>query len=57
MKIKGTSVDGLSKDVIKKLKRHAVHHTASHIKVMIYHLKKGVGFDTAHQSAMDDVGY
>tara|TARA_B100001250_G_C19246985_1_gene549015 strand:+ start:174 stop:347 length:174 start_codon:yes stop_codon:yes gene_type:complete len=57
LKIKGTSVDGLSKDVIKKLKRHAVHHTASHIKVMIYHLKKGVGFDTAHQSAMDDVGY
>tara|TARA_R100000655_G_scaffold61798_1_gene100194 strand:+ start:445 stop:618 length:174 start_codon:yes stop_codon:yes gene_type:complete len=57
LKVKGTSVDGLSKDVIKKLKRHAVHHTASHIKVMVYHLKKGISFDQAHQNAMDDVGY
>ncbi len=57
MKIKGVNVDGLSKSAIAKLKKHAEHHTPTHIRLMVKEMKQGVSFEQAHEYAMQDVGY
>tara|TARA_B100001287_G_C22539523_1_gene461440 strand:- start:115 stop:288 length:174 start_codon:yes stop_codon:yes gene_type:complete len=57
LKIKGVNVDGLSKSAIAKLKKHAEHHTPTHIRLMVKEMKQGVSFEQAHEYAMQDVGY
>jgi len=38
------------------MSRHASHHTAKHLKVMVESMKKGQTFTQSHKTAMKKVG-
>tara|TARA_Y100001938_G_scaffold144170_1_gene218295 strand:+ start:9532 stop:9705 length:174 start_codon:yes stop_codon:yes gene_type:complete len=56
MKVKGISVTALNKRQQNALKRHAKHHTAKHIRMMVTAMKKGTTFGNSHKMAMKKVG-
>ena len=56
MKVKGISVTALNKRQQNALKRHAKHHTAKHIRMMVTAMKKGSTFGNSHKMAMKKVG-
>ena len=46
----------LTKRQASTLKKHSVHHTASHMKLMRKLMKEGKSFSAAHTQAMKKVG-
>ena len=55
-KVKGISVTALSKRQQSAMSRHASHHTAKHLKVMVDAMKKGQTFTQSHKTAIKKVG-
>jgi len=55
-KVKGVSTTALNKRQQSAMSRHASHHTAKHLKVMVGAMKKGQTFAQSHKTAMKKVG-
>tara|TARA_R100001530_G_scaffold119030_1_gene86179 strand:+ start:442 stop:618 length:177 start_codon:yes stop_codon:yes gene_type:complete len=55
-KVKGVSTTALNKRQQAAMSRHASHHTAKHLKVMVESMKKGQTFTQSHKTAMKKVG-
>ena len=55
-RIKGVSITALNKRQQAAMSRHASHHTAKHLKVMVESMKKGQTFTQSHKTAMKKVG-
>ena len=55
-KVKGVSMMGLTSRQAMAMKRHSVHHTGKHIKLMVAAMKKGASFGQSHKMAMKKVG-
>jgi len=56
MKIKGVDVSKLSPREQDAMKRHSVHHSPNHIKIMMQAILSGKTFTQAHQIAMKLAG-
>jgi len=56
MKVKGVSVDSLTKRQQQAMKRHGEHHTGKHIRDMLKRMKKGSSFTAAHRASQKAVG-
>ena len=55
-KVKGVNISLLNKRQQGAMKRHAKHHTAKHIRMMVNAMKKGATFGGSHKMAMKKVG-
>jgi len=55
-RVKGVSTTALNKRQQSAMSRHASHHTAKHLKVMVESMKKGLTFTQSHKTAMKKVG-
>tara|TARA_Y100001951_G_C11205917_1_gene219973 strand:- start:386 stop:562 length:177 start_codon:yes stop_codon:yes gene_type:complete len=55
-KIKKVDVSGLTERQKKTLKKHSVHHTMKHIKVMVDAMRNGKTFSASHKMAQKQVG-
>tara|TARA_Y100001973_G_C5206932_1_gene342166 strand:+ start:761 stop:991 length:231 start_codon:yes stop_codon:yes gene_type:complete len=56
MKVKGVSMAGLKPRQAMAMKRHSVHHTGKHIRMMVTAMKKGATFSQSHKMAVKKVG-
>ena len=54
--VKGVSTKGLTSRQATTLKKHSVHHTKKHIKMMVDAMKKGKSFGASHKMAQKKVG-
>jgi len=54
--VKGVSTSGLTSRQATTLKKHAVHHTAKHIRAMVNAMKRGSSFSESHKKAQRKVG-
>ena len=54
--IKGADVSALTTRQQATMKKHSVHHTGKHMKVMTTMMKKGKTFTQAHKAAQKKVG-
>lgn len=55
-KIKKVDVSGLTERQKKTLKKHSVHHSMKHIKVMVDAMRNGETFSASHKMAQKQVG-
>ena len=55
-RVKGVSTTALNKRQQAAMSRHASHHTAKHLKVMVESMKKGQTSTQSHKTAMKKVG-
>ena len=55
-RVKGVSTTALNKRQQAAMSRHASHHTAKHLKVMVDAMKKGQTFTQSHKTAIKKVG-
>tara|TARA_R100001510_G_C7487908_1_gene97025 strand:- start:119 stop:298 length:180 start_codon:yes stop_codon:yes gene_type:complete len=55
-KVKGVNISSLNKRQQGAMKRHAKHHTAKHIRMMVNAMKKGATFGGSHKIAMKKIG-
>ena len=55
-KVKGVSTAALNKRQQTAMSRHASHHTAKPLRVMVGAMKKGQTFTQSHKTAMKKVG-
>ena len=56
MKLKGIEISMLPKRAQEAMKRHSVHHSPNHIKIMVTAIMQGRTFTEAHKLAMRLVG-
>ena len=56
MKVKGVSLDGLTKRQQTAMARHSRHHTRKHLRAMVTAMRKGSTFTSSHRIAMKKVG-
>ena len=56
MKIKGVSVDGLTKRQQMAMARHSKHHTRKQLRAMVTAMRKGRTFTQSHRIAQKKVG-
>ena len=54
--VKGVTTKGLTSRQATTLKKHSVHHTKKHIKMMVDAMKKGASFSASHKMAQKKVG-
>tara|TARA_Y100001937_G_scaffold127634_1_gene200490 strand:- start:2466 stop:2669 length:204 start_codon:yes stop_codon:yes gene_type:complete len=54
--VKGVSMQGLTSRQAIAMKKHSVHHTAKHLKMMTTAMKKGKTFTQSHKMAQKKVG-
>jgi|TARA_R100001460_G_scaffold26549_10_gene53716 hypothetical protein len=54
--VKGVATKGLTSRQATTLKKHSVHHTKKHIKMMVDAMKKGKSFGASHKIAQKKVG-
>ena len=54
--VKGVPTKGLTTRQANTLKKHSVHHTKKHIKMMVDAMKKGKSFSASHKMAQKKVG-
>jgi|TARA_Y100000361_G_scaffold153474_1_gene175370 ferritin-like protein len=55
-KVKGVELSGLNKRQISAMRKHAKHHTAKHLRMMVSRMKKGATFTASHKQAQRKVG-
>lgn len=56
MKVKGVSLDGLTKRQQTAMARHSRHHTRKHLRAMVTAMRKGRTFTQSHRIAQKKVG-
>ena len=56
MKVKGVNISSLNNRQINAMKRHSKHHTAKHLKEMVYLMNRGKNFTESHRIAIRKVG-
>ena len=56
MKIKGVNISKLSPREQDAMKKHSVHHSPNHIKIMVQAILSGRTFTQAHEIAMKLTG-
>tara|TARA_R100001460_G_scaffold90891_2_gene132617 strand:+ start:958 stop:1215 length:258 start_codon:yes stop_codon:yes gene_type:complete len=54
--IKGADLSSLTKRQQETMKKHSVHHTGKHMKIMATMMKRGDSFTKAHKAAQKKVG-
>ena len=54
--VKGVSMAGLTMRQANAMKKHSVHHTSKHLKMMVTAMKKGKSFGASHKMAQKKVG-
>tara|TARA_R100000664_G_scaffold24465_1_gene34268 strand:+ start:278 stop:475 length:198 start_codon:yes stop_codon:yes gene_type:complete len=54
--VKGADLSSLTKRQQDTMKKHAVHHTGKHMKMMANMMKRGKTFTQAHKAAQKKVG-
>jgi|TARA_B100000900_G_scaffold384386_1_gene373172 hypothetical protein len=54
--VKGVSMTGLTTRQANAMKKHSVHHTAKHLRMMATAMKKGKSFGASHKMAQKKVG-
>ena len=54
--VKGVSTKGLTDRQSETLKKHSVHHTSKHIRVMVEAMRNGSTFTQSHNKAQKSVG-
>mgnify|MGYP000291362427 CR=1 FL=1 len=52
VKVKGVSVNGLTKRQISAMRKHAKHHTRKHLRSMVTAMRKGSTFTESHKKAI-----
>ena len=52
VKVKGVSVNGLTKRQISAMRKHAKHHTRKHLRSMVTAMRKGSTFTASHKKAI-----
>tara|TARA_R100000700_G_C3156267_1_gene133469 strand:- start:953 stop:1210 length:258 start_codon:yes stop_codon:yes gene_type:complete len=54
--VKGADLSSLTKRQQETMKKHSVHHTGKHMKMMATMMKRGDSFTKAHKAAQKKVG-